>query len=125
MREVKDLKIGDTLYAYSINYGWGLSAEAIEFIITRETEKLWILTWRDEEYQKIRKDDLSIYGKYGVSVVTSKDPIREQAVKDINEYKELKSRLDTLNKKINKYPINKLHKGVLEYLRAMDKAKGI
>lgn len=115
------LKIGDKLYGYNINYGWGLSAVSYEFTIKKETKTLWVLFLGDEECQRVRKSDLSIYGRRGVAVYKEKLDNLEKNVKEINEYKELRDLLVETIKSVDKYPLDQEQIKLLEILREFKK----
>ena len=54
-----ELKIGIKLYGFSYKaYGWSARIpKRLEFVIIRETAKMWILSVDGQEYQKILKED--------------------------------------------------------------------
>ena len=97
----KEIKIGTMLYGYSYNNGWSRRApQRFEFIVTRETNKMWILSINGKEYQKIYKENLMPYSD-GILVQIEKNESIENEIREWNKWNTIYDYFKDLEKSLN------------------------
>ena len=123
MEEKTEIKLGTILYGYSCHYGWmSRSPQRFEFVVTRETNKMWILSLNGKEYQKVYKENLRPYSD-GISVQIEKNESIENEIKEWNKWNIVYDYFKDLEKSLNNKRgfLDEKYNNLYEFIKKEDK----